>query len=109
MSVRRGVRKAVGRQVPPTVVTACDLIGTDGDDGDGIGEDPVPDALLSDLYHPRLIITAEYIGPDRRTLDRRQAREHRRLSHGQERRAQPRRRQDRRHAVTGATSWWPFR
>jgi hypothetical protein len=99
----------VGRQGPPTVVTACDLIGTDGDEGNGIGDDLVPDGLLSDLYHSRLIITAEYIGPDRRTLDRRQAREHRRLSRGQERRAQPRRHEDRNDAMAGATRWWRIR
>jgi hypothetical protein len=99
----------VGRQGPPTVVTACDLIGTDGDEGNGIGDNLVPDGLLSDLYQPRLIITAEYIGPDRRTLDRRQARELRRLSRGHERRAQPRRREDRRDAMAGATRWWRSR
>ena len=32
----------------------------------------VPAGLLSDLHDPRLIITAEYVGPDRRLLDRRE-------------------------------------
>jgi hypothetical protein len=33
---------------------------------------PVPAGLLSDLHDPRLIITAEYVGPDRRLVDRRE-------------------------------------
>ncbi len=36
------------------------------------GEIPVPVGLLSDLHDPRLIITADYVGPDRRLLDRRE-------------------------------------
>ena len=36
------------------------------------GEIPVPLGLLSDLHDPRLIITAGYVGPDRRLLDRRE-------------------------------------
>jgi hypothetical protein len=32
----------------------------------------VPPGLLSDLHDPRLIITADYVGPDRRLLDRRE-------------------------------------
>ena len=36
------------------------------------GEIHVPPGLLSDLHDPRLIITADYVGPDRRLLDRRE-------------------------------------
>lgn len=38
----------------------------------GNGEITVPVALLSDLNDPRLIITADYVGPDRRLLHRRE-------------------------------------
>jgi hypothetical protein len=107
VSVRKGVRRAVGIQNPTTVVTACDLLGTDGVDPAG-GE--VAAGLLSDLYHPRLIITADYIGPDRRVIDRREERRYRReLGRAQDRWERPRRRSDRRVETAGPTRWRWFR
>jgi hypothetical protein len=101
VSVRKGVRRAVGRQNSTTVVTACDLLGTDGLDR---ADDEVAAGLLSDLYHPRLIITAEYIGPDRRAIDRREERRSRRESgRAQDRRERPGRRSDRRVETAGPT------
>jgi hypothetical protein len=97
VSVRKGVRRAVGRQNSTTVVTACDLLGTDGLDR---ADDEVAAGLLSDLYHPRLIITAEYIGPDRRAIDRRSRRE---SGRAQDRRERPGRRSDRRVETAGPT------
>jgi hypothetical protein len=106
VSVRKSVRRAVGRQDPTSVVTACDLLGTEGVDR----RDEVTAGLLSDLYHPRLIITAEYIGPDRRALDRREERRYRReLGRAHDRRERPRRRSDRRDETAGTTRWRWFR
>jgi hypothetical protein len=72
--------RIVGRQRaeetrPHRPVTASSLLACP--DPEGIpaaagGEIPVPVGLLSDLHDPRLIITADYVGPDRRLLDRRE-------------------------------------
>ncbi len=97
----------MGRQSPTTVVTACDLLGTEGVDRAG---DEVTAGLLSDLHHPRLIITAEYIGPDRRALDRREERRYRReLGRAPDRRERPRRRSDRGEESAGTTKRRWFR
>jgi hypothetical protein len=107
VSVRRGVRRAVGRQNSTSAVTACDLLGTDALDR---AHDDVAAGLLSDLHHPRLIITAEYIGPDRRAIDRREERRYRRESgRAQDRRERPRRRSDSRDETAGPTRWRWFR
>jgi hypothetical protein len=60
---------------PDRPVTASSLLACP--DREGIlaatgGEIPVPVGLLSDLHDHRLIITADYVGPDRRLLDRRE-------------------------------------
>ncbi len=64
-------------------VTASDLLARPESDRSGTATGPdaevvIPEDMLADLHHPRLVITDEYVGPDRRTLDRGQRRTHRR-------------------------------
>ncbi len=62
-------------------VTASDLLARPapvGAPSAADGEAAIPAGLLADLHHPRLIITDDYVGPDRRTLDRRELRAQRR-------------------------------
>jgi hypothetical protein len=69
-----GRRRAEGPR-PDRPVTAFSLLACPDRESDLAapdGEVPVPAGLLSDLHDPRLIITAEYVGPDRRLLDRRE-------------------------------------
>ena len=81
LSVRGIVRKWVGesRTVPP--VTANDLLartgggGADeappaGDDIDRFDDIRVPARMLADLHDPRLIITLDYVGPERGMFER---------------------------------------
>ncbi len=87
LSVRSIVRRRVGEQQPVATVTASDLLARPEADRSGPGPVPgpvpddeliIPEGMLTDLHHPRLVITEEYVGPDRRTLDRSQRRTHRR-------------------------------
>jgi hypothetical protein len=83
-----GRRRAEGSR-PDGPVTAFSLLACP-DLGSAVAaadrEVLVPAGLLSDLHDPRLIITAEYVGPDRRLLDRR---EWRSLERERSRRGQP--------------------
>ena len=55
------------------MVTAYNLLDCPGTD-DALN---IPSDLLADLHDPRLIITDAYIGPDPRTLSRRERRSRR--------------------------------
>ena len=46
---------------PLTMVTVSDLLARPDVDGDQC----IPPGLLADLNHPHLVITDEYVGPDR--------------------------------------------
>jgi len=62
-------------------VTASDLLArteTDPTSSGVDGEVDIPEGMLADLHHPRLVITDGYVGPDRRVLDRGQRRTQRR-------------------------------
>lgn len=75
------VWRRVADQRPVTVVTASDLLAcpeTDRSTSGCEGDVAIPEGMLADLHHPRLVITDAYVGPDRRTLDRGQRRAQRR-------------------------------
>lgn len=68
-------RQRAGRPRPDRPVTAFSLLACPDPESTRAAPDrqvSVPAGLLSDLHDPRLIITAEYVGPDRRLLDRRE-------------------------------------
>jgi hypothetical protein len=71
------VWRRTGVPRPVAVVTASDLLARPEADRTGSGpqdEVAIPEGMLADLHYPRLIITDEYVGPDRRTMDRGQRR-----------------------------------
>jgi hypothetical protein len=79
--VRNVVRRRAGEPQFVAAVTASDLLARPDPDGHqpaGDGDFPIPVGMLADLHDPRLIITSEYVGPDRRALDRHERREQRR-------------------------------
>ena len=71
LSVRSIVRRRAGEQPIGAGLTASDLLArTDHLDGRPVGRGAVmiPAGMLADLHHPRLIITDDYVGPERRIL-----------------------------------------
>ena len=73
--------RRVGDRRPVAAVTASDLLARPESDRSACGSDAevaIPEGMLADLHHPRLVITDEYVGPDRRTLNRGQRRTQRR-------------------------------
>ncbi len=75
------VRRRAGQRPLGAAVTASDLLARPEPVGAASavdGEAAIPAGMLADLHHPRLIITDDYVGPDRRTMDRRELRAQRR-------------------------------
>jgi hypothetical protein len=67
------------------VPTAADVDDgrTTGDHRDDIDRIEIPATMLADLHDPRLIITADYVGPARRAFDHRGRTSPHRRSEGQ--------------------------
>jgi hypothetical protein len=79
--VRSKVRRRTGQRTLVAAVTASDLLARPAPvavPSAVADEAAIPAGMLADLHHPRLIITDDYVGPDRRALDRRELRAQRR-------------------------------
>lgn len=65
MSLLRGGRRALDEDGPVAPITVCGLLGR-ADAATGRLDVYVPPSWLADLHDPRLIITADFVGRDRR-------------------------------------------